>query len=183
MRKYKRMANQTAVASKIERLDTTQSAMLFLINRLSGHIGKTQLVKLLFLADIEYYKQTGTKLTDFDYVFGKFGPFDKKIDKHIKKLEKRKLIRIERKDRSDEGYYFRFSPLIHISQYRALNITQLAILEEIAENFGKMTLGSLLEFVYNNPAVLNTKPGRKINFEKIKTLEKLRAETQQILEE
>lgn len=39
-------------------------------------VGKTRLMKLAYLADLQWRKLTGEQLTDFSYVLYKHGPFD-----------------------------------------------------------------------------------------------------------
>lgn len=126
----------------------TKQAILLLVNKLSGRIGKTQLVKLLFLADLQYYKLKREQLTDLTYSFHHFGPFDKKIDAYLGELEKEGLIKVEKEQRSDEGYYFRYRAITP-NEYENLNVSSYAILEETAGQYGRLPLDALLDVVYS----------------------------------
>ncbi len=48
------------------------AAIYFAVN--TRHCGKIKLIKLLYLLDFEHYRQTGTSVTDLDYLAMKMGP-------------------------------------------------------------------------------------------------------------
>jgi hypothetical protein len=57
-------------------MEKTQRIMHFLVHELDGRLGRTQLVKLLYLIDLECRRYLGRQLSDLRYTFDAFGPFD-----------------------------------------------------------------------------------------------------------
>jgi hypothetical protein len=49
--------------------------IIFLSSELGIVLTKTPLIKLLYLIDVEYYRATGEKLTNIDWIFYKYGPY------------------------------------------------------------------------------------------------------------
>jgi len=47
------------------------------------HIGKTRLIKLLYLLDIENYKSYQRIFTELDWIFYKYGPYAFEIEKFL----------------------------------------------------------------------------------------------------
>ena len=70
----------------------TEQLIDYIIQNLSGKITKTQLVKLIYLVDLESVRFTGTQASDIKWKFHHYGPYDENLDGRLKKLEKRKLI-------------------------------------------------------------------------------------------
>ena len=50
-------------------------------------VGKTQLVKLLYLAEVEHYGNTGQRLTDLKWLFYHYGPYALELDKILAQPE------------------------------------------------------------------------------------------------
>ncbi|GEM_PF-1033530 len=50
-------------------------------------IGKTQLVKYLYLAEVEYYRNTGQRLTDLQWLFYHYGPYALELENILREPE------------------------------------------------------------------------------------------------
>lgn len=74
------------MSSKID----DRSLITYVISRLAdleATFGKTKLVKLLYLIDVEFYRACTRKLTDFEWIFYYYGPYADTIDSVLKQLE------------------------------------------------------------------------------------------------
>jgi hypothetical protein len=67
--------------------DLTPDVIRFLISHLSGRVGRAQLLKLVYLADVEARRYLGRPLTSLRYTWHPGGPSDKDFDRHIEALK------------------------------------------------------------------------------------------------
>lgn len=157
-------------------LNKTQSAIVYLLNELSGRLLKTQLIKLLFLADIEHWKQTGKQLTDLKYVYDNFGPYDREYDNDLELLKNIQAIQTTKIEREDRYYFLIEKKSRTLLKQASENIENIgrAILDEIISQYGKTTLKSLLEIVYAHPLISETTRGSVIDFNQIPALKKMK---------
>lgn len=70
-------------------------AMLTRIKERDGSANKTKLLKLLYLADIEYYRKTSETLTGFEWIFYLYGPWTQEYDSLLAQLEAERVLRRE----------------------------------------------------------------------------------------
>jgi uncharacterized phage-associated protein len=57
-----------------------------------GYITKTQLTKFLYLADLYSVKWTGKQLTDLDWCYYQYGPWNEEIDTALKQMNGKEII-------------------------------------------------------------------------------------------
>ncbi|WP_225880327.1 SocA family protein [Anabaenopsis elenkinii] len=57
-----------------------------------GYITKTQLIKFLYLADLYAVKWTGNQLTDLDWCYYHYGPWNDEIDNVLKIMNGKEII-------------------------------------------------------------------------------------------
>lgn len=65
------------------------------IREREGTANKTKLLKLLYLADIEYYRATGRTMTGFNWIFYLYGPWAPEYDALLKQLQDENAIRLQ----------------------------------------------------------------------------------------
>src|SRR6187399_3323159 len=80
------MARPPRTSEPEERGDLTPAVLRFLISHLSGRVGRAQLLKLVYLADIEARRYLGRPLTSLRYSWQPGGPSDKAFDRHLEVL-------------------------------------------------------------------------------------------------
>src|ERR1700693_3289060 len=68
--------------------------VLDLIRSEGGAATKTKVLKLLYLADIESYRDTRTLLTGFDWIFYLYGPWTPQYDQLIGEMQSDGLVAI-----------------------------------------------------------------------------------------
>ena len=64
-----------------------KQAMKHIVDVAPSSLLKTQLVKLLYLADLEWYRCTGEQITELRYIWGHFGPWDQRIEDALAEME------------------------------------------------------------------------------------------------
>lgn len=67
-------------------------AVLTRLRDVGANAGKTKLLKLLYLADIEHFRKTGVTLTGFDWIFFLYGPWAPEFDDVLTQLETEAII-------------------------------------------------------------------------------------------
>src|ERR1700677_4866435 len=65
--------------SNIPRATTRIASLIsFFLSKNPG-AGRTQIVNFLYLTDLEYRQYQGKQVTDLEYIWGAYGPFDQRI--------------------------------------------------------------------------------------------------------
>jgi hypothetical protein len=64
-----------------------ENLILYFVYKTKGFITKTQLVKFLYLADLYSVKWTGNQLTQLDWYYYNYGPWNEGIDAALSRLE------------------------------------------------------------------------------------------------
>jgi hypothetical protein len=80
------IARATRTSETEGRGDLTPAVLRFLISHLSGRVGRAQLLKLVYLADVESRRYLGRPLTSLRYTWQAGGPSDKALDRHLEVL-------------------------------------------------------------------------------------------------
>jgi len=124
--------------------DLTPAVLRFLISHLSGHVGRAQLLKLVYLADVEARRYLGRPLTSLRYTWQPGGPSDKAFDRHLEVLRTEGSI-------IDEPVAWRASvsaPLYaFIGPLEATPFTrgEEAVLSYITRSYADTKLGALID--------------------------------------
>jgi len=144
-----------------------------------GRITKTQLVKFLYLADLYSVKWTGKQLTELDWCYYQFGPWNQDIDTALKQMNGKEIIQ------EYEGN----TELIKLGagatkvEDLKLPLSLRLILDNIRREWagsGKEKLQALLEYVYSTAPMLEVidthKPEEKVKLNLLAEQEKLISE-------
>jgi hypothetical protein len=122
--------------------------------------GRTQVVKFLYLADLEARKCLGKPLTNLNYKLDNHGPFDPVILTRLDDMESQGQISSEpysyRGNRSYSYAKNKNTPKVRFSPEKE------AILNHVAEIVRKNSLEKLLEIVYDTEPVVEAKK-RKVS--------------------
>lgn len=128
----------------MKKLDKNSQIIKFIVERLSGILGRTHLIKLIYLADYHSRRLFGKPISTFDYYWDKRGPFDKEFYTAIEIL-KEYIREDEVNFPRYKGYIFHNEP--KQIEYNKLTRYDLYMLEYVIKNYGKENLQSLLEDV------------------------------------
>ncbi len=112
-------------------------------------IGRTKLVKLLYLIDLESYCRRGVTLTGASWIRQKKGPLPSALYRVTEELEG-KEIRIE------ERLKGRFTEKTHVigptTRYDLTFVDpERSIVDDVLETYGRMPLDAILRVVYETP--------------------------------
>ncbi|MHC5726356.1 MAG: type II toxin-antitoxin system antitoxin SocA domain-containing protein, partial [Nostoc sp.] len=116
-----------------------------------GHITKTQLIKFLYLADLYSVKWTGKQLTDLDWCYYQFCPWNEGIDAALNQMNGKEIIQ----ESQENAIYIR--PVDEAAQVDDLQIplSLKFILDNIRREWaGADKLNQLLEYVYSTAPML-----------------------------
>lgn len=123
-----------------------QQIFKFIIERLSGKLGRTHLLKLVYLADYHFHKLTGKSISTFKYMWHNNGPFDSSFYDDIKNLKENTYIEEEEVHFPNCcGYVFHDTS--HHMTYDELSMQDFYMLEYVIKTYGKINLQTLLEDV------------------------------------
>lgn len=145
----------------------TQVAKLirFFVERFPG-AGRTRIVKFLYMADHEARRYLGRPLTDLEYRWDNYGPFDPEIQRQLDQLTCNGYVKeeIHKEEYVWYNYYATNTPLpCHLEK------AEEAILEHVIQRYTKLKLGMLLEdIVYQTRPMLEaTSRGERLKMELI----------------
>ena len=142
-----------------------------------GYITKTQLIKFLYLADLYSIKWTGKQLTDLDWCYYQFGPWNEDIDTALNQMNGKEIIQ----ESQYNATYIK--PVNQAAQADDLDIPLSIkfVLDNIRREWaGSDKLNQLLEYVYNTAPMLEAKNNHRPE-EKVKL--NLQAEREKLVSE
>jgi hypothetical protein len=126
---------------------------------------RTELIKLLYLADLEYFKSYGEKYSELDYMFYNYGPWTKQYHQILDYMRNLEIME-EKKAVNEDAWLYTITGKKPRHDVELENeIT--AILENNFFIYKESTLTQILNVVYKTEPMASTKRGEKINFVKI----------------
>jgi len=153
--------------------EKVKNAVFYILERAENQkipIGKTRLIKLLYLIDIENYRLNQKVLTGLDWIFYKYGPYAFEIDKFLDKIgimEEDVLI--------GGGKIFANLKKEFGKEDVKLDIETKAIIERLIDNWGTADLNELLDYVYfETEPMFKVELRQKLDFSKVKGKRKKR---------
>jgi Protein of unknown function (DUF4065) len=134
-----------------------EALILYFVFKTKGFITKTQLVKFLYLADLYSVKWTGQQLTQLDWCYYNYGPWDEEINFALDRLEGKilqkqdgKAIMIQMTDEMAKN------GIDHLNFSEGLQL----VLENIRKEWAGTTsenINALLEHVYATAPMVEAK--------------------------
>src|SRR5690349_10824134 len=76
-------------------LGCEEQMLAFFVKHCGGMLGRTQLVKFLYLADYESRRYLGRQISGIEYIWHHYGPYDQQLNSRIALLEREGVIREE----------------------------------------------------------------------------------------
>jgi len=111
--------------------------------------GKTRLIKLAYLVELEYYRRNREQLTDADWIYYKFGPYPNNYNDYLDA----KGLSIE-----EESNGFAVIAPKEFSTPPPMDDNIIRLSRNLMKKFGNMELNKLLDYVY-----YNTEPMMNVN--------------------
>ncbi len=131
--------------ANMDEITKNEQIIKFIIERLSGELGRTHLLKLIYLADYHSRRLFGKPISTFDYSWYQHGPFDKEFYRNIKDLDTTYIREYVVDFPSYRGYVFHDVPVQ--VKYKDLSVQEIYVLEYIVRTYGKVSLQTLLDEV------------------------------------
>ncbi len=109
---------------------------------------KTKLLKLLYLFDVEYYRQHRRTFTGFEWKFFHLGPWAAAYDPALSGLVAHGILLEQRSSSSEYDTAF-YKPGERVETRRAVTtVKDESILLEVLKRWGALTTGEILNYVY-----------------------------------
>jgi len=141
-----------------------------------GYIMKTQLIKFLYLADLYSVKWTGKQLTELDWCYYRFEPWNEDIDTALKQMNGKEIIQ----ESQGNTVLIKLGADATNVEDLQLPLSLRLILDNIRREWaglGKEKLPALLEYVYSTAPMLEVidthKPEEKVKLNLLAEQEKL----------
>lgn len=151
-----------------------RSLTAYVISKLvdmEASFGKTKLVKLLYLIDVENYRLRSHKLTRLDWVFYHYGPYAFEIDQTLKQLD----LDIPQEDMLTAAGHraIVFKPSWDTDaefEQQASNLEK-SVVDRVLNEWGMEELNPILSYVYfHTEPMKDAKRGDVLDFSKIRQL-------------
>jgi uncharacterized phage-associated protein len=150
-------------------VNTTKETILSILSEAENRnfqVGKTQLVKYMYLVEVEYFRKTGKRLTDLEWKFYHFGPYAFELESILNLPEF-----IKEKIELGSGKIFsKFTIAEPLPKYKDIVDAKLSlIIKRVVSEWGDKALHELLDFVYfeTEPMEAVKKRGDILNFSTI----------------
>lgn len=130
-----------------------------------GNATKTKLLKLLYLADLEHFRDVGKTLTGFNWIFHFYGPWTDQYDALLDQLLAEDLISVTQwAQRGLDGFSIQGKDRGTLDDLGLTLSAKLAI-QESAETWASEPTGELLNYVYfNTEPMQNAERGKPLDF-------------------
>jgi uncharacterized phage-associated protein len=130
-----------------------------------GHITKTQLFKFLYLADLYAVKWTGKQLTELEWYYYRFGPWNQDIDEALSQMDGKEIYQ----ESQENLIMIRLGAEAGTIKDLDLPLGLKLMLDNVKKEWagsGKEKLNQLLEYVYSTTPMLEARnnylPNQKI---------------------
>jgi hypothetical protein len=122
-----------------------EQVLTYLVQACSGRLGRTQLVKLMYLMDYEAYRYLGRPITEFEWKTDNYGPFDRDFFAVLGHLQEEGFI-------AEEAYPTPFGNVGYRYHSRRptayeLSLADRRIVNFVVETYAKMAREALVDDV------------------------------------
>ena len=137
-----------------------ENLIKYFVYATKGYITKTQLIKFLYLADLYAVKWTDKQLTDLDWRFYYFGPWNEGIDAVLNQMNGKEIVQ----ESQGESIFIRLGDGAGNVDDLKLPLGLKLMLDNIRREWagaGKDKLDQLLDYVYSTAPMLEVKDNHK----------------------
>jgi hypothetical protein len=138
-----------------------------LIGRLLGEaregLLKTQLVKFLYLIDLEWVKATGAPLTGLSWRFHHHGPWDDAIEAVLLDMKRAGALAARKGIRPDGAVYEIYTANA-ITSDESLTAAEKLVVDHVCDTYRRLSVRRLLDdVVYETPPMLRANKGERLD--------------------
>lgn len=128
---------------------------------------RTELIKLIYLTDLDYYRNYGEIFTEFEYIYYKKGPWTKQFHLLIEYMKNEEIMENRRIAENGNEFF-----LYNITKKTPRHNTQLEdnVVDIVLKNlfiYQDADLKLLLDAVYKQEPMLSTKRNEPIDFTRV----------------
>ena len=136
-----------------------------------GSVSKTALVKLVYLIDLEHYRRYGERVTDVNWIFHHYGPYERELDRAISSNPYVVM------DGDRRGYSFRTTEgdwrNIHRRFNDEFNRATVLTANKVIEQWGMQPLNVILDYVYfETEPMQNVERGDSLDFSSVARIDR-----------
>ncbi len=144
------------------------SLIYFFIKKIPN-LNKTELVKLSYLTDYNFYKYFNKDITGIIYKYHHHGPFSRSVYDCVDELREENILKQNKNiSINKQRRYFSFEIATEYDIEKYLNKQELDIVDFIIAEYGKMGFEELTEISYKTEPMKNAKRGEELDFSYIK---------------
>ena len=134
-----------------------RDVIYYLVNKLRFIESRTKLVKLIYLADVRAKNKIGRTITGLTYVYHFYGPYAPQIIETALEMDGEEIKEIY------NPYFDRYE-YIKGEQDKEIKLTEeeIKVLDEIIEEYGKLSTNDIKERAYQTEPMKKAKPGEII---------------------
>lgn len=142
--------------------------ILTLIRHRNGFATKTKLIKLLYLADVESYRDRREAVTSLDWIFHLYGPWTNEYDQILSEMHEAGLIELRESQQPTDATFVNPVHLVDLNKIHLPVSTYLAV-RHMAERWADVPTRELLDYVYfETEPMMNPVRGERLDFRSIK---------------
>lgn len=155
-----------------------QSLVAYVVSKLvdmGASFGKTKLVKLLYLIDVENHRIRSRKLTALEWTFYHYGPYAFEIDQILKQLD----LEIPQEDvltaSGHQATVFRPPWDADVEFEEQASTSEKLVVDHVIQEWGMEELNPILSYVYfHTEPMKDAKRGEVLDFSRIQKVPALR---------
>jgi Antitoxin SocA-like, Panacea domain len=128
------------------KLSREEELVAFFVNRCDGNLGRTRLMKLLYMADYEARRYMGRPISKIKYVWHHYGPYEPGLTRWVNRLKEHGVVVEESVEYPTGQQGFLYTPgLIRATQ--SFSPAEVEILSYVCRKYSQVQLRELLDDV------------------------------------
>ena len=148
-------------------------SLIYYFIKKNPNLNKTELVKLSYLTDYNFYKYYKKNMTGITYIYHDHGPFSRSVYDCIGELKEEQILKQnENVSVNEQRKYYSFTIKNEYDIEKYFNKQELEILDFVVSEYGNLGYKKLTEISYNTEPMKNAEKEDELNFDYIsKSLE------------
>lgn len=128
---------------------------------------RIEVLKLIYLIDVEHYKKYGEKYSELNYIYYNYGPWDRAFHQIIEYMSEVEIL--EFKMQTQDGKDFYLYSVTESAPRHDIKLNQEVsdMLKNIFFIYKYSQLGQMLKVVYNQEPMASTRKGESIDMSKL----------------
>lgn len=145
-----------------------QDIIRYFVRFYPRRVSRTILVKLVYLADVEFFRRYARKMTGLEYQHHHFGPFSWGVIDTADELVAKKLIRTISTTNIYGDPTIVYKSTEERSSFDSLDSYCFDVVRFVNNKFSTLSFTQLLDYVYSTPPMVNVPSGEVINFDTLR---------------